>query len=229
MADKILVVDDNPGLRDALELNLEQEGYQVITAGDGQEAIRLVYSEHPDLLVLDIMMPRMNGWQVCQRIREMSNMPIIMLTAKAEEADIIKGLKLGADDYLTKPFGVDELLARVHAALRRARSRGSVSEKATCSNGYLSINLDTRRVTVNGQVVKLTPTEYRLLALLAANQGQTLEFRHILESVWGAEYVGAVDYVRTYIWYLRRKIEPDPKNPCYLLTELNVGYRFELV
>jgi two-component system KDP operon response regulator KdpE len=226
--DKILIVDDNPRLLEAVQQTFEKEGYQVIVAYDGQEGMRVAYAERPDLVILDVMMPRLDGWQVCQRVREMSDVPIIMLTAKMEEEDIIKGLTLGADDYLTKPFGVNELLARVRAVLRRART-GALpsSSRVTYHDDYLFIDLDARRVVVNGELVDLTPTEYKLLALLVENEGRALEFREILENVWGFEYVDDVEYVRVYVWHLRRKIEPDPKRPRYLINELNVGYRFE--
>lgn len=208
--------------------SLEDEEYHVVTARDGQEAMRLVYSERPDLIILDIMMPRLDGWQVCRRVREMSDVPIIILTAKTEKKDIIKGLDLGADDYLVKPFDAEELLARVRAALRRARTEAGVPEgEGTYGDDYLSIDLNARRVAVSGELIRLTPTEYKLLALLVRNRGCVLEFRHILESVWGMEYVDEIDYVRTYVWHLRHKLEPDPKNPRYLVSELNIGYRFE--
>ena len=162
MANRILVVDDDHNLLRGMQYGLEEEGYQVVTAGDGQEAMRLVYSERPDLIILDIMMPRLDGWQVCQRVREMSDVPIIILTAKTEKKDIIKGLDLGADDYLVKPFIVGELLARVRAALRRARTEPVVSEEMTYGDDYLSIDLNARRVAVSGESIRLTPTEYDL-------------------------------------------------------------------
>jgi two-component system KDP operon response regulator KdpE len=226
MADKLLVVDDNPNLLRGLRDNLERAGYHVIAASDGREAVCLVYSDRPDLVILDIMMPELDGWQVCRRIREMSDLPIIMLTAKTGREDIVKGLDLGADDYLAKPFDVEELLARVRAALRRARTQPSIPETGYSDN-HLFINLNDRRVLVNGEETKLLPTEYRLLALLVRNRGRVLSFRDILENVWGVEYIDETDYVRTYIWHLRCKLEPDPKNPRYLVSELSVGYRFE--
>ena len=227
MANRILVADDDLTLLRGMQDSLEDEEYHVVTARDGQEALRLVYSERPDLIILDVMMPRLDGWQVCRRVREMSDVPIIVLTAKTEKKDIIKGLDLGADDYLVKPFDAEELLARVRAALRRARTEPVVSEGMTYGDDYLSIDLNARRVAVSGELIRLTPTEYKLLALLVRNRGRVLEFRHILESVWGTEYVHEIDYVRTYVWNLRHKLEPDPKHPRYLVSELNVGYRFE--
>lgn len=227
MTDKILIVDDDPSLLELAQYNLEAEGYKIMTAKDGIEGMRLMYAEQPDLIILDVMMPKMDGYQVCQRVREMSDVPVIMLTARGREEDIVKGLDLGADDYLTKPFRVGELLARVRATLRRARTESFMPEGVTYSDEYLSVDLAARRVAVGGELVKLTPTEYKLLAILIKNKGRVVEFRQLLENVWGFEYVDEVDYLRVYVWHLRRKIEPNPKDPCYLLNELNVGYRFE--
>ncbi len=227
MTDKILIVDDDPSLLELAQYNLEAEGYKIMTAKDGIEGMRLMYAEQPDLIILDVMMPKMDGYQVCQRVREMSDVPVIMLTARGREEDIVKGLDLGADDYLTKPFRVGELLARVRATLRRARTESFMPEGVTYSDEYLSVDLAARRVAVDGELVKLTPTEYKLLAILIKNKGRVVEFRQLLENVWGFEYVDEVDYLRVYVWHLRRKIEPNPKDPCYLLNELNVGYRFE--
>ena len=227
MADKVLIVDDEPAVLELVRRNLEKGGYRVVTASDGQEGMRALYAERPDLVILDVRMPGLDGWQVCQRIRDMSDVPIIMLTARREEADIIKGLDLGADDYLTKPFRKGELLARVNAVLRRARKGVIDLSGVTYEDDYLSIDLSARRVAIDGELVQLTPTEYRLLALLVENKGRALTFRQILESVWGFEYLDEVDYVRVYVWHLRRKIEPDSRHPRYLINELNVGYRFE--
>ena len=227
MNDKILIIDDDPVLIELIQYNLEEEGYQVSTARNGQEGIRLFFTNRPDVVILDLMMPKLNGYEVCKRIREMADTPIIMLTAKGREEDIIQGLDLGADDYLTKPFRVRILLARVRAVLRRARAEPAVITGPTYSDDYLSIDLEMRRVMINDQVVKLTPTEYKLLALLVKNKGRVLEFRTMLEQVWGFEYIDEIDYLRVYVWHLRRKLEPDPKNPIYLINELNTGYRFE--
>ena len=227
MNDKILIIDDDPVLVELIQYNLEEEGYQVSTARNGQEGIRLFFTNRPDVVILDLMMPKLNGYEVCKRIREMADTPIIMLTAKGREEDIIQGLDLGADDYLTKPFRVRILLARVRAVLRRARAEPAVITGPTYSDDYLSIDLEMRRVMINDQVVKLTPTEYKLLALLVKNKGRVLEFRTMLEQVWGFEYIDEIDYLRVYVWHLRRKLEPDPKNPIYLINELNTGYRFE--
>ncbi len=227
MADKILIVDDEPTVLELVQRNLEREGYRVVTASDGQEGMRIMYAEQPNLVILDVMMPGLDGWQVCQRIRGMSDVPIIMLTARRQEADIVKGLDLGADDYLVKPFRRGELLARVGAVLRRARVEQIDLAGVTYDDDYLSINLADRRVSIEGETVKLTPTEYRLLAFLVSNRGRVLTFQKILENVWGFEYVDDLDYVRVYVWHLRRKIESDPKNPSYLINIPNVGYRFD--
>jgi two-component system KDP operon response regulator KdpE len=227
MNDKILLVDDDPSLLELIQYNLEGEGFQVVTAKDGQAGVRLFFTDRPDLVILDVAMPKLDGYQVCERIREMSDTPVIMLTARGREEDIIKGLDLGADDYLTKPFRVNELLARVRATLRRARIKPEAVETVTYSDDYLSIDLDAHRVTIQGEPVKLTAIEYKLLAFLVKHKGHLLEFRQILENVWGFEYIDDIDYLRVYIWHLRRKLEPDSKNPIYLINELNMGYRFE--
>jgi len=227
MGDKILIVDDDPISIELVEQGLKTANYQIVTARDGQEAMHAFFNHQPDLIVLDVTMPKLNGYQVCERIREMSDTPIIMLTGMDSEKDIIKGLDMGADDYLTKPFRVGELLARIRATLRRFRAGAPPQESITYSDNYLSVDLDARRVTVKGEMVKLTPTEYKLLTMLVKNKGRLLEFRQLLEGVWGFEYIDDIDYLRVYVWYLRRKIEPDPQNPIYIINELNTGYRFE--
>jgi len=228
MTDKILIVDDDASLVKALTYNLEQQGYQTFAASDGREAMRLLYSERPDLLILDIMLPELDGWQVCERVREMTDLPIIMLTAKENAEDIVRGLDLGADDYIVKPFTVKELLARVRAALRRTRLQAGRRGGPAYRDEYLSVDLETQIVTVNGAVVPLTPTEYRLLALLVKNRGRVLRFQEILEKVWGPEYGGEMGYVHTYVWRLRRKIEPDPQCPRYIMNDPDIGYHFTL-
>lgn len=226
MQEKILVVDDDPMLSELVAYNLKADDYEVVTAADGQEGLRQFYAERPDLVILDIAMPKLDGYQVCQRIREMSDTPVIMLTAKGQEEEIIRGLDLGADDYITKPFQVSVLSARVRATLRRAQTEPMIGDGPNYSDPYLSIDLEARQITVDGEMVKLTPTEFKLLAVLVRNKGRVVEFRQLLESVWGFEYIDDVDYLRVYIWHLRRKLEPNSKEPIYLLNELNVGYRF---
>jgi two-component system, OmpR family, KDP operon response regulator KdpE len=225
---KILIVEDDLILSELLFHNLKTEGYEVITASNGIEGIWQFQDTQPDLVLLDLIMPIMNGWDVCQRIREVANTPIIMLSAHGNEDDIVRGLDLGADDYLIKPFRVRILMARIRTLLHRVRTGFESNwSQITYNDNYLSVDVAARQVMVNGSSVKLTPTEYKLLAYLVLHQGHTLEFRHILENVWGFEYSESVDYLRVYIWHLRRKIEPDPKQPVYLLNELNVGYRFK--
>lgn len=227
MQEKVLVVDDDPTLAELVSYNLAAEGYVAVTAHDGQDGLRKFHAERPILVILDVTMPKLNGFEVCQRIREMSDVPVIMLTAQGREEDVIRGLDLGADDYITKPFQINEFLARVRSTMRRSRMEPAALGAVAYADDYLTIDLEQRRVTVAGEPVKLTPTEYKLLAMLVRNKGRVLEFRQILEQVWGFEYIDDIDYLRVYIWHLRRKIEPDSKNPIYFLNELNTGYRFE--
>jgi two-component system alkaline phosphatase synthesis response regulator PhoP len=225
---KVLVVDDDPALLPLIEYTFAREGYEVYTANDGKEALRQFFAHRPELVILDIMMPRMDGWETCRRIREVSDVPVIMLTARGQDEDIIRGLEYGADDYLTKPFSIKVLLAHARAVLRRAAlPPPDYDESTTYADDYLTVDLKERRVTTRGEVVKLTPTEYRLLACLVQNTNQTLTFRQILQNVWGWEYQDDLDYVRVYVWHLRQKLEEDPKNPKYIQTEIGVGYRFE--
>lgn len=226
----ILVIDDDPSLVRLIEFNLDQAGYTVYTAYDGPEGLRKLYEKHPDLIILDINMPGMDGWTTCQRIREVSEVPIIMLTAESEPESIVKGLDLGADDYIIKPFEVKVLVARVKANIRRSLLK-PVSEPQESTNNYhddyISINLADRRIQINGELVKLTKTEFGLLAELLRVSPRIALYRNILENVWGFEYINDIDYLRVYIWHLRRKIETDPKNPKYIINEQGVGYRFE--
>ncbi len=225
---RVLVVDDDPALLPLIEYTFAREGYEVVTACDGKEALREFFACKPDLVILDIMMPRMDGWEACRRIREVSDVPIVMLTARGQDEDIVRGLEYGADDYLTKPFSIKVLLAHARAVLRRAALPPvEYAEPTAYADDFLTIDLKERRVTVDGEQVKLTPTEYRLLAYLVQNAGQVLTFTQILQNVWGWEYQDDLDYVRVYVWHLRQKIEQDPKNPKYIQTEIGVGYRFE--
>jgi DNA-binding response OmpR family regulator len=224
---KVLIIDDDPILSELLAYNLETKGYTILRAKDGKDGLRQFEQGQPDLVILDLTMPILNGWEVCKRIREVSNTPIIMLTAQGSEDDIVRGLDLGADDYLTKPFQIRVLLARIRSNLRRSQTYSNTQEEAAIyDDGYLSIDLQEHAVKLNGKAVRLTPTEFKLLAYLVKNAGRVLESRLILENVWGFEYIDDVDYLRVYIWHLRRKIEPNPKEPIYLINELNVGYRF---
>ncbi len=224
--DKVLVIDDDTTLLNLLEQSLGKAGYEVITASNGLSGLQKMYEERPDLIILDVMMPRMDGWETCRRIREMSQVPIIMLTAKDEEADKIKGFEFGVDDYVTKPFSFAELTARVTAVLHRTRQRPPQRKPAIHHVDDLMIDLENRRVTKNGEVLDLTPTEYRLLATLVENAGRVLSHEQLLSDVWGPEYVEDTGYVKRYIWYLRQKLEDDPSQPKYILTERGFGYRF---
>ena len=228
-AKKILVVDDEPAQVRLVDQVLTHHGYEVLKAHSGQESLRLIFEQKPDLVLLDVVMPGIDGWQTCSRIREVTDIPIIMLTGKQNtEEDIVRGLDYGADEYLSKPLGNRELVARVRAALRRAERPSSLDgrKKTLFSDDYLTVNVAERKVTVNGERVKLTPREFRLLALLLENADHILSHQQVLENVWGWEYIDDVDYVRIYISHLRQKIEPDSSQPRYILTEPGVGYYF---
>ncbi len=224
----ILIADDEARMRRFMQMNLDLEGYRVIEASNGMEAIDRVREDLPDLVLLDIMMPVLDGFEALRIIRETSTVPIIMLTVRDDEADKVKGLELGADDYVTKPFSPRELASRIKAVLRRTEmDTPSPSAKSrVVVDDYLQIDFNRRVVFVGGEEIKLRPTEYRLLYHLVTNAGQTLTHEVILSKVWGYEYRDESQYVRLYITYLRQKIEPDPSNPRYILTERGIGYRF---
>lgn len=229
MSKKVLIVDDEPAQIRLASQVLASGGFNVLKASSGQEAVRQVYENKPDLVLLDVMMPEIDGWQTCRLIREATDIPVIMMTGKRNsEDDIVRGLECGADEYLAKPVGNRELMARVKASLRRAEKRGSGKEKpkAAFADDYLTVDVAERKVTVKGVKIRLTPREFRLLALLLENAGRVLTHHQVLESVWGWEYIDDVDYVRIYVSHLRQKIEPDPAHPRYILTERGVGYRF---
>ena len=230
MVQKVLVIDDDPIFLRLVEEVLAQKGYEVLKAGGGREGLRLLFTHKPDVALLDVVMSGMDGWQTCSRIRDVSNIPIIMLTGKqTNEDDIVHGLDYGADDYLIKPVGNKELVARVRAILRRAELPPSTdTTKGTIhSDGFLTVDIAERKVIVDGKRVKLTPREFRLFALLVENAGRILTHKQVLEKVWGWEYVDDVDYVRIYISHLRQKIEPTPSLPRYIVTEPGVGYSFQ--
>lgn len=228
MNQKILIIEDDEELRKLLQVQLEKRDYRVFAARSGREGLRRAFQIHPDLVTLDIMMPDMDGWEVCRRLRELSSVPIIMLTACGMQEEIVKGLEHGADDYITKPFSNSELQARISAVLRRSNGNGQngKAKSAAYFNGNLSIDFDRRIVKVRDEQVNLTPTEFKLLSCLVRNEGRVLPHRYILTQVWGVEYADEVDYVKLYIRYLRRKIEDDPANPFYIQTEWGVGYYF---
>jgi len=224
--EKVLVIDDDTTLLMLLRQSLEKAGYQVITATNGLAGLQQMYERRPDIVILDVMMPRMDGWETCSRIREVSQIPIIMLTAKDEEADKIRGFTYGVDDYVTKPFSFAELTARVGAILHRVKQATPGKSPDVVIAGNLTIELENRRVLRDGQPVDLTPTEFRLLAVLVENVGRVLSHEQLLTQVWGYEYAGDTGYVKRYIWYLRRKLEDDPSNPRHIITERGFGYSF---
>ena len=224
---KILVVDDEPHLLKLVRSNLEAAHYKVITAMDGASALAVLGEEGADLVILDIMMPGMDGFEVLQKIREFSVVPVVLLTAKDQEVDVVRGLKLGADDYVRKPFSVHELLARVEAVLRRGAPSDDVMTRAPFVAGDFEMDFQQRRVTVRGKEVKLGPTEWKLLSQLVTNAGRVMLHADLLRKVWGPEYGGETEYLRVYISYLRNKIEEDPSHPKYILTEHGVGYLFK--
>lgn len=221
----VLLVDDDPQLIRLVRANLEPD-YRVLSAADGASALGILEQEVPDLVILDIMLPGMDGYALCQRVREISSVPIIMLTAKVEDVDKVKGLKLGADDYITKPFNVQELLARVEAVLRRAGSQAEPNAPRIFTRGDVSVDFLRRMVTVSGREVPLTLTEYKLLSELVTNAGRIMMHRELLTRVWGLEYQEESEYLRAYIRHLRQKIEPDPHQPKYILSKPGIGYVF---
>lgn len=226
---KILVVDDEKNIVDIIKFNLKKEGYEVITASDGEEAVLKTFEENPDLILLDIMMPRVDGYEACKKIREKYDTPIIMLTARAEEVDKVLGLELGADDYVTKPFGVRELMARVKANLRRKSVAPQTVEAAkgnTLVFGILEVDMDLYEVKKDGKVVELTFREFELLKFLATQKAQIFSRETLLEKVWGYEYFGDVRTVDVTVRRLREKVETDPARPQYILTKRGVGYYF---
>lgn len=224
---RILLIDDDTDLLHLASLLFKKAGAQIFTAHDGLEGISKLFTCNPDLIILDVMMPGTNGFEVCQRIRQVSNAPIIMLTALNQEQDMLRGLDSGADDFLTKPFNPDVLLARAKTVLRRSAKGNAQSTNFQFNNGHLSIDIERRHVLVDETRVKLTPIEFRLLVYLARNAGKVLTFNHILSNVWGDEYRGSVDYVHVYVSHLRNKIEENAKQPRYVLTVHGVGYMFE--
>ena len=224
---KVLVIDDDQTLQKLMEYALLQEGAKVAIASDGSEGLHKFYTDEPDLIILDIMMPHMDGRETCRHIRQYSKVPIVMLTAMGQDVDVVQALDNGVDDYVTKPFTVNVLLARIRAVLRRSDNVSSAEPICTYSDDYLSIDLKHRRILTNGKPIKLTATEHRLLAYLLENAGQVLTFKQILENVWGWEYQDNIDYVHVYISHLRRKLEETPKKPRYFLTEHGLGYRFD--
>ena len=223
---KILVVDDEERMVRFIRMNLEHDGFIVADALNGKTAIQKLRDATPDLILLDVMMPDMNGFEVLETIREVANVPVIMLTAKGEEDDRVRGLELGADDYVTKPFSPRELVSRVKAVLRRTEGATGSMHGLIEVDDRLKIDFDRREIWLEGKLIKLRPTEYRLLYHLVQNTGWVVSHDQLLQKVWGYEYRDEPHYVRLYINYLRQKLEKDPANPKYILTERGVGYRF---
>jgi DNA-binding response OmpR family regulator len=223
---KLLVIDDDPALCQLLKMIFGRAGAIIVAANDAQEGLALLQNERPDLVILDIQMPHMSGWEACRQIRELSQVPIIMLTSLHSDGDVIRGLEAGADDFVSKPFNPSVLVARVQAALRRQARLGD-SKPTVYENDHLCINVGQRRVTVHGRAVKLTPKEFKLLVYLVENAGRLLTFDQILSHVWGWEYEGSMDYVHVYVSHLRRKLGDDPRRPRYIVSEHGVGYRFD--
>lgn len=223
---RILVVDDEERMVRFIRLNLEHDGYQVSEAFNGKEAIQKIRDVTPDLILLDVMMPDIDGFEVLETIREVSQVPVIMLTAKGEEDDRVRGLELGADDYVTKPFSPRELVSRVKAVLRRTEGATGSMHGLIEVDDRLKIDFDRREIWLEGKLVKLRPTEYRMLYHLVQNAGWVVTHDQLLTKVWGYEYRDEPHYVRLYINYLRQKLEANPSEPKYILTERGVGYRF---
>jgi two-component system KDP operon response regulator KdpE len=222
----ILVVDDEPHIIQIVRMNLEVEGYHVIAASSGTDALERVQEDLPDLVLLDVGMPELNGFETLQLLREVSDIPVIMLTVRSGEDDIVHGLELGADDYITKPFRARELSSRIRAVLRRTQGPAPPESAILKIDDHLSVDYNRREVIVDGERVELRPTEFRLLYHLIENAGWVVPHETLLAKVWGYEYREEVHYVRLYVTYLRKKIEPDHSNPRYILTERGVGYRF---
>jgi DNA-binding response OmpR family regulator len=226
MADpKILIIDDDETLLALLSDQLQTAGYQSVIAKNGKIGLQLSKEIEPDLVIVDVMMPFHDGWEVCKQLREYSLVPILMLTAKGEEVDKLRGFQLGVDDYVTKPFSFAELVARVGAILSRSQREGGSRNQV--ASGDLHVIFDDRRVVLKDQIVDLSPKEYRLLEMLARSAGRTVPTEVLLNNVWGPEYAGETKHVKHYIWSIRKKIEEDPGDPKHILTERGYGYRFE--
>ncbi len=222
----ILIVDDETRMRRFIQMNLDLEGYRVIEAEDGMRAVERVRDDLPDLVVMDVMMPQMDGFEALRLIREVSTVPVIMLTVHSEEEARVKGLDMGADDYVTKPFSPRELSSRIRAVLRRTEAKSPIEQSLITVDDHLQIDVNKREAIVDGKPVKLRPIEFKLLYHLATNAGWTIPHETLLAKVWGHEYREETHYLRLYVTYLRQKIEPNPASPKYIITERGVGYRF---
>lgn len=225
MPEKILVIDDEEATVQLISMLLEKRGFETIKAFRAEDGLRKAYRHQPDLVLLDIMMPDIEGWEVCKRLREMSDVPIIFLTARSDVKDVVRGLEMGADDYVVKPYDNDELVARVRAHLRRA-PRPSMSEELVFNDGDFRINFLNREVHVRGEIRHLTPKEFNLLAVLVRSAGRVVSRSELVSQAWGDEYSDAIDSLKLYIHYLRQKLESNPQQPEYIVTSRGVGYRF---
>jgi DNA-binding response OmpR family regulator len=223
---KILIVDDDDALLQMLELAFEVEGAEVVVADNGRKGLQQFHKHQPDIVLLDVLMPEMNGWETCKQIRLEANIPVIMMTTLADDQNIVRGLENGADDYVAKPFSVAVLKARVSAVLRRAALDLADEDLTSYVDEHLKINLHERSVYVAQERLKLSATEFKLLSFFLKHANQMLSYQQILLNIWGVEYRGNIDYVHVYVSHLRRKIEPDPRNPIYFVTEYGIGYRF---
>jgi two-component system KDP operon response regulator KdpE len=225
---RILIADDEPQITRVLRRSLTSHGYDIRSAADGESALETFGDWHPDLVITDLSMPNMDGLALCRQLRHLSSVPVIVLSVKGEEQTKVEALDAGADDYVTKPFGMDELLARIRATLRRApEPRPEDAEPATLEAGDFRVNIESREVTVGGRQVRLTPKEYDLLVYLIRHPGKVLTHRTLLAAVWGGNYLEQTEYLRVFIGQLRKKIESDPATPRYILTEPWIGYRFD--
>jgi len=225
MSEKILVIDDDENTLWLIGTLLQHNGFQVLKTASPVDGLRIAREDNPDLVLLDVMMAELDGWEVCRRLRETSEVPVVFITAKTAMKDVVKGLEIGGDDYIVKPFDNRELVARVKAHLRRARDKRN-SDELVFANGDLRINFMSREVTVRGQVVELTPKEFSLLSLLARNAGRVLTRSELIAQAWGPEYGNATESLKLYVHYLRKKIERNPERPDFILTSRGVGYRF---
>lgn len=225
MSEKILIIDDEENTVNLTALLLERKGFEVIKAINADEGLRKAYRHQPDLVLLDVMMPDMDGYEVCKRLRDMSDVPIIFVTARDDTRDVVRGLEIGGDDYIAKPFDNDELIARIRAHLRRA-PRANMSEELSFNGGDFRINFMNREVRVRNELKHLTPKEFNLLGVLVRNAGRVVNRSDLVTEAWGEEYSDAIDSLKLYIHYLRQKVEVDPERPQYILTSRGVGYRF---
>ncbi len=223
---ELLIIDDDKGLTQLLNDYLSGQGYSVRAVENGKLGLRAMYERQPDMILLDVTMPEKDGWETLKRIREISNLPVIMLTARGDEADILHGFALGADDYVTKPFSFAQLSARMRAVLGRSVQDNSVDTKL--SAGGLEVDIRLKRVWRDGQLLALTPTEFKLLVTLMRHPGDVISPKELVKEVWGAQYASEIGHVRRYIWHLRQKIEPDPENPLYIHNDRGFGYRFSI-